>query len=96
MVQIYKLNATGRGKFILPSGAGGRRCGYGKPSRPSTNGKGLLLSSELGGFGVKSVPKQVGYISPPIIPTAFQHKLSGLNIRGSGLQKKMKTISFRM
>lgn len=97
MVQVYKLNISGRGRYIIPSCAGGRRCGYVKPTSVSTNGKGLLLSAELGGFGfgVSSVNKQVGYVKPPVIPTSFKNKLSGLNIRGSGV-KKMKTINFRL
>ena len=95
MVQIYKLNFSGRGRYMIPSGAGGRRGGYAKTTRPSTNGKGLLLSSQLGGFGLSSTKTQVGYVQPPVIPTSFQHKLSGLNVRGSGM-KKNKTISFRM
>lgn len=95
MVQVYKLNVSGRGRFLIPSASGGRRVGFQKSSSCSTNGKGLLLSKDLGGFGVAKVPKQVGYIQPPVLSSQFQQKLSGLSVRGNGV-KKQRTISFKM
>lgn len=94
-MKVYRLNKSGRGKFLLPHSAGGRRCGYTSAQSVSTNGKGLLLSPQLGGFGVSQVEKQVGYVNPPVISSAVQQKLQSLPVRSGLGMKKKKLINLK-
>lgn len=95
-MKVFKLNSTGKGCFVVPMSSG-RRGGFTGSHSLSTSGKGLLLSPDLGGFGVGQVEKQVGYVNPPIVSSSFQQKLQALPVKtGLGISKKKKLISLKI
>ena len=97
-MQLYKLNSSSRGRFIVPN-KGGRHRGFHHHQHISTNGTGLLISKQPHGVEVSYRPNNpLSYLTPT--PSAqnmssLQNKLSNLSLTGKGIGKK-KYISFKI
>jgi len=88
-MKLYKLHSSNRGRFIIPHKSGRRMGFHHHQHHQSTNGTGLLLSKDLGGFGLDH-PVSTHSMS------ALQSKLNKLTIGGNIHGPKKKYISFRI
>ena len=91
-MKLYKLNSSSRGSFLIPHN-GGRHLGFHHHQHLSTNGTGLLLSKDLGGFGVSHYENHQ-HMTPSYNMSSIQNKLNKLSIGGKVGKKKY--ISFKI